>query len=1114
MKFGVPWSANCLRPEARETAKEAARRSGMSLDDWLNVAIAQQAGQQGVQAPSKAGTNSKASGGASIDERLDALISRVEQLARNRPDADAPKRGSNEPDQRTSVARPTPPAMTPPAMPSLQLPTSVDRAVTEIAACQRAHNGHAVPLRQYPQTAMAVPAPMPAITLAPAPLSAPVLSSLEEQFHKLTDQIETLRTPGVEQAINMLRQELGKIGRMFKDAMPRRAIEAIERQIYELNGRIADGRQAGNDARTLGGIERSLAEVRDALRGLTPAENLVGYNDVVAELADELDRIVAQRDPATLTQLESAITTLREMATHIASNETVQALAAQVQALGAKIEANTGAGAYGNAVSHLKQRVAASSEAQAERGKNGATVAPRLEALLTSLADKIEHIQTLPGNDDAFGHLEGHIAQLMEKLAGLNDAVAGLEHKIDFISAQKDTAALVQLESAAATLREIATHMAADATVQGLAVQVQALGDEIGRMQSFAGNGDAFGHLEGRIIQLAEKVDAAESRLGHLEPIERGLADLLVHIEEMRTNKNAGTLHAEGVPGFDELKQDIARTQDALEAVQDTLSHVVDRLAMIEKDIRSAARPACTADNAAQFNQPFGKLAVCTVDDAPATAPSPAQAQPATRFSSLAARLSADPELPSDQPLEPGSGPPPKPADAAARIAASEAAIDGTQPDTGSGGKSSFIAAARRAAQAAVQQTGTRPPRPEPAEAYGSENPSPRAKIVKRVKSLFIAASIIAIVVGSIQIAGNVFNLGKSKTQIAEFPATQTGEAAAAKNDAAPEPSDGATTTTDSLVPPKLPATTPLTQPSGGSGTVNMAPQSLNQTPLMTQSLFDPPTIETKGDVTGSISQQSSENQASRPAAAPKHADTELPIAIGGSRLRSAAIAGDAAAAFEVAARFAEGRGVPTDMEEAAHWYERAASKGLAPAQFRYASLLEKGLGVKKDLMEARRLYRAAATKGNSKAMHNLAVLNAEGVDGKPDYGTAVQWFRKAAQRGIADSQYNLGVLCARGLGTAKSYAEAYKWFALAAAQGDKESAKKRDEIAAQLDESELATAEQAVKAFVAETQPPQAAVVPEPPGGWDHVTGAPPARAKTRSLGPLSLGTFQVGKR
>ena len=48
MKFGVPWRAKGIRPEARETAKEAARRSGMSLDDWLNSVILQQAAQAGV----------------------------------------------------------------------------------------------------------------------------------------------------------------------------------------------------------------------------------------------------------------------------------------------------------------------------------------------------------------------------------------------------------------------------------------------------------------------------------------------------------------------------------------------------------------------------------------------------------------------------------------------------------------------------------------------------------------------------------------------------------------------------------------------------------------------------------------------------------------------------------------------------------------------------------------------------------------------------------------------------------------------------------------------------------------------------------------------------------
>jgi localization factor PodJL len=171
---------------------------------------------------------------------------------------------------------------------------------------------------------------------------------------------------------------------------------------------------------------------------------------------------------------------------------------------------------------------------------------------------------------------------------------------------------------------------------------------------------------------------------------------------------------------------------------------------------------------------------------------------------------------------------------------------------------------------------------------------------------------------------------------------------------------------------------------------------------------------------------------------------------------------------------------------------------------------------VKKDLVAARRLYLAAASKGNGKAMHNLAVLYAEGIDGKPDYTTAAQWFRKASERGIADSQYNLGVLCARGLGTEKSPAESYKWFALAAAQGDRESAKKRDEVADHMDADELAAAMESVKSFVAERQPDEAVAVPVPAGGWDSAATTPPApvRARPSVAGPLSLGSFEVGKR
>jgi len=1087
MRFGVPWSVKGIRPEARETARAAARRSGMSLGEWLNSVIIQQAEQDGVDPHADDDADAYGEEIASVNERLDKLTRRIEQLARTGPEAYAPKRSRNEPDQIAELiarldrrldqfanaARPAP------VMPNIQLPPGLDRAIAEIAARQRALNGNAAPPPQQPRAPHTipprvpepatvpapplVPAPAPPQDLAPAPppppalpppapapLPAQDLSGLEDQLRRITDQIETLRKPGVEQAINALREELGEIGRTLSDAMPRHAIDAIEKQIQGLDQRIAEGRQAGVDPGALGGIEHGLAEVRDALRGLTPAENLVGFNDAVAGLAHKIDLIVAQKDPATLAQLESAITTLREMTTHIASDETMHGLAAQVQALGDKIEYLASAGAGGDALNHLEQRIAALSDALAARAQNGVTVPPRLEALVESLSDKIEQIQ------------------------------------------------------------------------------------------NSRGPGDAFGHLENRIVQLVEKLDASDSRLGHLEAIERGLADLLVHIEDMRTSKDGGALRAQASPAVDELKHDIARTQDALDAVNGTLGHVVDRLAVIEKGMRGTVAAQNAPDAAAAPAASFGRIAVRAIDVPPAAAtpmpapppipaPPPAVAAPVSPPSQAAPRrlppaghMPIDPDLPADQPLEPGSGPPPMPANPAARIAASEAALGGKTAAAAPGGKSSFIAAARRAAQAAVQEPNARAPRPEPDEADMPESPSLTGKVIKRFKSLFIAASIIAVVIGSIQIAANMFDIGSPATKTADTRNAQPGKTEAMVKTIVPATT--ASVASDPLALPKLPAAPSLMPPPNTTASIPSpvppAPPKLNPNSSPLPSLFSPPMLGARDDITGSIPRPAAANNPpARPTAAAKQPNTpvseRLPIAIGGPKLRSAAIAGDAAAAYEVAVRYAEGRGVPTDMEEAARWYERAASKGLTPAQFRYASLLEKGIGVKKDLGQARRLYLAAAAKGNSKAMHNLAVLYAEGIDGKPDFTTAVQWFRKAAQRGIADSQYNLGVLCARGLGTAKNFPEAYKWFALAAAGGDKESARKRDDIAAHMDAASLAAARQAAAAFAPEQEPQEAIAVAQPPGGWDHAAGvAPTSGAKARPGAPLSLGSFQVGKR
>ena len=256
---------------------------------------------------------------------------------------------------------------------------------------------------------------------------------------------------------------------------------------------------------------------------------------------------------------------------------------------------------------------------------------------------------------------------------------------------------------------------------------------------------------------------------------------------------------------------------------------------------------------------------------------------------------------PPDQPLEPGSGPPRATVNPGARIVASEAALGSARPAaTAAGSKSSFIAAARRAAQAAGQDSKARSSRADASKGNGK---SPRSKMMTRVKSLFLAASIVAIVVGSIQFAGSIFDFGFFDSNNAkltqDFDAdTPTGDEPDATADAdtatspdladnqpaldqksalAPAPSS-ADITASLLAPPTLPAPAPA-KPTAIPGIPGMPavqpPLNLNQSaqtkpPVAAMPALSAPLPEAKADVTGSVSRAPVANRPPQPSTQPR----------------------------------------------------------------------------------------------------------------------------------------------------------------------------------------------------------------------------------------------------
>jgi len=1123
MNSRVSWNVDGIDPSVRERAEAAARRAGMSLNDWLNSTIGESAPpnfrappEQRAAMPSQesrdvadihqrldsitrqieqisrpAARNDQPRGegrrGGAIGEpsvarqlndaisRLDARLSQISNPAPVRPEQMQDKQRQTEMVERAAaqVYRPSPPLS----------PNSFDSAIAEIAARQNELDGptpRQMP-RNAPQTAPSTP-PMPPVappmaSYAPPPAApaGPDFSSLERHLIKITSQIEALQRPDhVEQSIAAFRSELAEIRAAITEAMPRRAIESIENEIRSLSRRIDDTRQSGSDAQMLAGIERALGEIREALRSLTPAEQLTGYDEAIRNLGAKLDLILRTNDdPSTVHQLEGAIAALRSIVSNVASNDALARLSDDVQMLSAKVDQLARSDKHSDSFAVLEQRIAA-------------------------LTSTLESRQPPPVSDNS-EYLEGALRSLSERL--------------DRIPVGNDNAA-------------------------------------------------AFAHLEQRVTYLLERLETSGNpRSGDFGRVEEGLQDILHHLERQHANlvSLADTTRNFSAPApqpamdpglVEAVKRELSdfrysqsetdrRTQDSLETVHNTLGHVVDRLAMIEGDLRAVRaaplapqpiapppldvfEPPAEEPRAAMPSsgpQPFAPQASQAPQAQKASAPPPkpelpnpaaaqeqftaaprefhAAQQPAEPIiasmpraiseilepHAAAPRTVIAPELPPDHPLEPGTRPVGRMASPSERIAASESAISeipaGKKEPVSS---SSFIAAARRAAQAAAAA----PPNEKAgraAKAAAKEKAGDKAKggdkaadatqstVTSKIRSLLVGASVVVIVLGTFRMAMTLLDTGSAPQLPPMENSSEPAPAAQAPADSGAQPAMPAP------VAPSMTSPTPIGRQSNNIS----APNTLDSTQIAIPQVAAAPI--TASDITGAIPTGPANGKLTL---AQVPSTERLPDGIGGPVLRAAALKGDPTAAYEVGLRFAEGKGIAPNFDEAAKWYDRAAQAGVVPAIFRLGTFYEKGMSVKKDVDIARRYYLQAAERGSAKAMHNLAVLDADGGGKGANYKSAAQWFRKAADRGVADSQFNLGILYARGIGVEQNLAESFKWFSLAASQGDADSGRKRDDIAKRLDAQSLAAAKLAIQTFTPEPQPDDAVNVASPQGGWD----------------------------
>jgi len=1152
MNSRVSWSVDSIDPAVRKRAEAAARRAGMSLNDWLNSTLGEATPpnfrnpeQRPSAAPDREGKEV-----ADIHRRLDSITKQIERISRPTPAGDdAPaeqgvarqlndaisrldvrlsqisSRTQTKPARETALDKESPMQAvaaaaeqiyraSPPLSPPPLSPASLDLAIAEITARQNELDNNAaaataasrailppIPQRSAPPVASPpLSPPLPPPPIAPTPPPGPDLSALERQLVRITSQIEALQRPDeLEQSIAAFRNELAEIRHAITEAMPRRAIESIESEIRSLSRRIDENRQSGGiDGEALANIERALSEIREVLRSLTPAEQLAGYDEAIRNLGGKLDLIVRSNDDSgTVQQLEGAIAALRAIVANVASNDALTRLSEDVHLLSSKVDQLQVPRPSDNSESFaaLEQRIAALTATLENRERPASSEnSEQIESALRTLTDRIDRLQV--GNDGAstLAHLEQRVSYLLERLDASSDQGAGNFTRVEL------------------GLQDILHHL-------------ERQQNQLERQQE-------------TFAAIAQSRNAAPpppppEDSGLIDLVKRELSD--IRFSQTETHRN---------------------TQDSLETVHNTLGHVVDRLAMIEGDLRAARvappslatiaaraqaelaaeppREAMPAQSRPELPNPAAaqtsfatagrdfeaaprdfqavsrdfQAAPRDFQAAPRdfqTTPPPASPSPALSTRTIGdildphvaasqPRAVIEPELPPDHPLEPGTRPGARPASPSERIAASESAISEIPAVTREPvNSSSFIAAARRAAQAAAaaQPVNDKAGRAA-AKAAGRKDKTKEASTLgSKIRSLLVGASVVVIVLGTFKMAMSLLDSGSPP------PPAATDNSAIPHSQLQPPADPVAKPVLADPTGPSLTSPTPFGRqsfnnksvPTGSDAAVSVdipraSPQASPQTSPQASAGGAGSTLSAQ-DVTGTVTSLAGAN-GRRGDAIPVPPSEKLPDAIGGPVLRVAALKGDPAAAHEVGLRFAEGKGVPPNLEEAAKWYDRAARAGVVPAIFRIGTFYEKGLGVKKDVDIARRYYTQAAERGSAKAMHNLAVLDADGGGAAANYNSAAQWFRKAAERGVADSQFNLGILYARGIGVEQNLAESFKWFSLAAAQGDADAARKRDDVAKRLDPQSLAAAKLAIQTFAAEPQPDDAVNVAAPSGGWD----------------------------
>lgn len=867
------------------------------------------------------------------------------------------------------------------------------------------------------------------------------------------------------EALDLVQQRLGVLGHTthgLREQLPREqtsVLDRIEGSMAELSNRIADtGAQLRNHTSDAPATSPPGAgpDAAPALRSALPAGALDAFarssgspsgsrKAVVVDNFDMLDSSPdADHDPIDRESAD-ALARLYETGTDDAGVPALDAVTAAANQLG-----DTSAIAFSpTSPAPAVEKAAGPAEAVAPLPKSIEDDRTWLTERFADVASKLEHSlsgarghDTLDAFQERFATLEQRLTQVVSQASSGADlsSLKSIESHVEDLNAQLVAVQthFSRLDTIELELRSLAERLSTDELSKLIQINAPKASDRDLLADSVAsGMAQQLPRIEQTLQSIATQLSAdkiaglvaqARQPAPDMGAIARMVANEISHLMPAQAAQ-----HADPSDRLDDLKATLdafvaerrhgdEQTNTMLDTMQQAMIRLLDRMDAIEQSRDLMADDEPLDDGHQARRQPYEDSytpvqqprALPTLEEATAPEPQrlPERREPEPRSAAAPAPIGAGGPRPGVQQM-----PAAEPALAAAPAATAPAGDAGDN-------RESFIAAARRAARMATEAPPEQEVAADPAAAPAKTRSRAKPALGNYQLSPVSMALICLILVGASFIAVKLTILAPKDPQ----PAVQS---TAPQQTLSPSAGDKRLQNLEDADGNNQGPQRRSSIQNGDDRDLTGQPSNGGALPQL-QALPTVPAALTKDAATENLTPRSNELP---------------PLSIGPNSLRTAAAKGEASAEFEIGARFAEGRGVPQDLQQAVTWYQRAAAQGFAPAQYRLGSMFERGLGVKTDLAKARVWYQRAAEQGIVKAMHNLAVLTAGRDAAMTDYATAGKWFRAASDYGLTDSQFNLAIMHDSGLGMERDAKQAFKWFSLAARAGDEEAARRRESL-------------------------------------------------------------------